>query len=46
MAAERAAREAGVLDRTHSAAEIAHFDTREWRTLHDEARRLIGRSLV
>ena len=41
-AAERVARTAGVLDRTHRSVEIAFFDSPGWRAFDFELRPLLG----
>ena len=41
-AAERVARTAGVLDRTHRSVEIAFFDSPSWRAFDFELRPLLG----
>jgi hypothetical protein len=46
-AAERAARAAGVLDRTHGDTERAFFCTDSWRTFHDlEVKPVIGSKIL
>jgi hypothetical protein len=46
-AAERAARAAGVLDRTHGDTERAFFLTDSWRTFHDlEVKPVIGAKIL